>query len=51
MAGTCTTLHASALADLDPDLILTQDLCPVCALPSGHVSDALDYLGCHAEAC
>ena len=25
-----------------------QDLCRVCALPSGHVSDALDYLGCHA---
>ena len=43
------TLHARALADLDPDLILTQDLCRVCALPSGHVSDALDYLGCHAD--
>ncbi len=43
------TLHARALADLDPDLILTQDLCRVCALPSGHVSDALDFLGCHAD--
>jgi iron complex transport system substrate-binding protein len=43
------TLHARALAELDPDLILTQDLCRVCALPSGHVSDALDYLGCHAD--
>jgi iron complex transport system substrate-binding protein len=43
------TLHARALADLAPDLILTQDLCRVCALPSGHVSDALNYLGCHAE--
>ena len=43
------TLHARALAGLAPDLILTQDLCRVCALPSGHVSDALDYLGCHAE--
>jgi len=43
------TLHARALADLAPDLILTQDLCRVCALPSGHVSDALDYLGCHAD--
>jgi iron complex transport system substrate-binding protein len=43
------TLHARALAELAPDLILTQDLCRVCALPSGHVSDALDYLGCRAD--
>ncbi|HLK76729.1 MAG TPA: ABC transporter substrate-binding protein [Streptosporangiaceae bacterium] len=43
------TLHARALADLAPDLIVTQDLCRVCALPSGQVSDALDYLGCSAE--
>ena len=43
------TLHADALAGLEPDLILTQDLCRVCALPSGQVSDALEYLGCRAE--
>ena len=43
------TLHADALAGLDPDLILTQDLCRVCALPSDHVEDALHYLGCHAD--
>jgi len=43
------TLHARALAGLAPDLILTQDLCRVCALPSGHVNDALTYLGCRAE--
>ena len=43
------TLHARALAGLAPDLILTQDLCRVCALPSGQVSDALTYLGCHAD--
>ena len=43
------TLHARALAGLAPDLILTQDLCRVCALPSGQVSDALDYLGCQAD--
>jgi iron complex transport system substrate-binding protein len=43
------TLHARALAGLAPDLILTQDLCRVCAVPSGHVSEALDYLGCQAE--
>ncbi|MEE6258776.1 ABC transporter substrate-binding protein [Plantactinospora sonchi] len=43
------TLHADALADLDPELILTQDLCRVCALPSGHVENALDYLGCRSD--
>jgi iron complex transport system substrate-binding protein len=43
------TLHRDALAALDPDLILTQDLCWVCAIPSGQVDDALAYLGCRAE--
>jgi iron complex transport system substrate-binding protein len=43
------TLHADALAGLAPELILTQDLCRVCALPSDHVADALDYLGCRAD--
>jgi iron complex transport system substrate-binding protein len=43
------TLHANALAGLEPDLIVTQDLCRVCALPSGQVSDALAYLGCRAD--
>jgi iron complex transport system substrate-binding protein len=43
------TLHERALADLQPDLILTQDLCRVCALPSGQVEAALDYLGCRAR--
>jgi len=43
------TLHADALAGLAPDLILTQDLCRVCALPSGQVSTALNYLGCRAD--
>jgi iron complex transport system substrate-binding protein len=47
--GDLYTLHAEALAALAPDLILTQDLCRVCALPSGHVKEALDYLGCQAE--
>lgn len=47
--GDLYTLHAEALAELRPDLILTQDLCRVCALPSGHVDAALDYLGCHAD--
>jgi len=43
------TLHARALAALRPDLILTQDLCQVCALPAGQVDEALDYLGCQAD--
>jgi iron complex transport system substrate-binding protein len=47
--GDLYTLHADALADLRPELILTQDLCRVCAVPSGSVSDALDYLGCRAD--
>ncbi len=47
--GDLYTLHARALADLRPDLILTQDLCRVCALPSGQVEDALGYLGCQAD--
>jgi iron complex transport system substrate-binding protein len=42
-------LHQDALAGLDPDLVLTQDLCWVCALPSGTVNDALDFLGCRAD--
>jgi len=42
-------LHRDALAGLTPDLILTQDLCWVCALPSGTVSDARRFLGCSAD--
>ncbi|SOC46336.1 iron complex transport system substrate-binding protein [Blastococcus aggregatus] len=43
------TLHEGALAALDPDVILTQDLCRVCALPSGAVDAALAHLGCRAD--
>jgi iron complex transport system substrate-binding protein len=43
------TLHEDALAGLVPDLVLTQDLCWVCALPSGQVDRALAYLGCTAD--
>jgi iron complex transport system substrate-binding protein len=32
-----------------PDLILAQDLCRVCAVPSGQVEDALAELGCESE--
>lgn len=34
---------------IQPNLILAQDLCRVCAVPSGQVADALEVLGCHAE--
>ncbi|MFL6098668.1 MAG: ABC transporter substrate-binding protein [Actinomycetales bacterium] len=43
------TLHADALGGLGPELILTQDLCRVCALPTDHVEEALGYLGCSAD--
>ncbi len=42
-------LHAGALADLAPDLVITQDLCQVCALPAGTVRDALAHLGTAAD--
>jgi iron complex transport system substrate-binding protein len=43
------TLDAERIRTIRPDLILAQDLCRVCAVPSGHVEDALDQLGCTAE--
>jgi iron complex transport system substrate-binding protein len=43
------TLDEGALAELAPDLILSQDLCRVCALPTGQVDAALEHLGCVAE--
>lgn len=43
------TLNGGALAALAPDVILTQDLCRVCALPSGQVEEALTFLGCRAD--
>jgi iron complex transport system substrate-binding protein len=38
-----------AVRELRPDLVLSQDLCAVCAVPSGHVNEALAVLGCTAE--
>jgi iron complex transport system substrate-binding protein len=43
------TLDADALRAIDPDLVLTQDLCAVCAVDVAEVDQALDYLGCRAE--
>lgn len=42
-------LDRDALADIDPDLVVTQDLCRVCAVDVASVADALVYLGCAAE--
>lgn len=43
------TLDAELIRDIQPDLILAQDLCQVCAVPSGAVEEALEVLGCDAE--
>ncbi|MEO9151088.1 MAG: cobalamin-binding protein [Lapillicoccus sp.] len=42
-------LDAGALADLDADLVVTQDLCAVCAVDVSVVDEALAHLGCRAE--
>lgn len=42
-------LDKDLIQKIQPDLILCQDLCRVCAVPSGQVEDALDELGCTAE--
>ncbi len=43
------TLDTERIRSIDPDVILTQDLCRVCAVPSGAVDDALNVLGCQAD--
>jgi iron complex transport system substrate-binding protein len=43
------TLDEGALRDLDPDLVVTQDLCAVCAVDIDEVDKALEHLGCRAE--
>ena len=42
-------LDAGALAGLEADLVVTQDLCAVCAVDVSVVDDALEHLGCRAE--
>lgn len=42
-------LSADALLDLDADLVVTQDLCAVCAVDVTTVDAALAHLGCRAE--
>jgi iron complex transport system substrate-binding protein len=42
-------LDEGALAGLDADLVVTQDLCAVCAVDVSVVDDALAHLGCSAD--
>ncbi len=42
-------LDQGALAGLDADLVVTQDLCAVCAVDVSVVDDALTHLGCTAD--
>lgn len=42
------TLNDAALARCEPDLILSQDLCRVCAVASGDVEAAVERLACSA---
>lgn len=43
------TLDRDRIRAIQPDLILAQDLCEVCAVPSGAVTDALADLGCTSQ--
>jgi iron complex transport system substrate-binding protein len=43
------TLDTAHIRAVQPDLILAQDLCRVCAVPSGAVEEALAGLGCSAD--
>ena len=42
-------LDREAMLGLDASLVVTQDLCAVCAVDVSEVSEALDYLGCTAD--
>lgn len=44
-AGSLYTLDAEAIIDLDPDVILTQDLCPVCAIDLESVRGVAQRIG------
>jgi iron complex transport system substrate-binding protein len=48
-AGGLYELDDAALARIAPDLVLTQDLCRVCAVPTGDVDAALVRVGCPAN--
>ncbi len=42
-------LDRGALAEIDPELVVTQDLCAVCAVDVTEVDDALTFLACNSE--
>ncbi|MDQ1614949.1 MAG: iron complex transport system substrate-binding protein [Actinomycetota bacterium] len=42
-------LDEGALRDLNPDLVVTQDLCEVCAVDVGTVDAAMEHLGCDGQ--
>jgi iron complex transport system substrate-binding protein len=42
-------LHKDLIRKIQPDLILAQDLCRVCAVPSGQVEEALAELECDSQ--
>ena len=42
-------LDRGAFADIDPELVVTQDLCAVCAVDVSEVDAAIAYLGCTAD--
>jgi iron complex transport system substrate-binding protein len=41
-------LDSAVVNALQPNVVLTQDLCQVCALPAGEVNAAMQKLGCEA---
>jgi iron complex transport system substrate-binding protein len=43
------TLDEDAFRDIDPELVLTQDLCAVCAVDVGNVDEAMQHLGCQGQ--
>jgi iron complex transport system substrate-binding protein len=42
-------LDKELIQKIQPDLIIAQDLCRVCAVPSGQVQEALAELGCESQ--
>ena len=42
-------LDRGAFSDIDPTLVVTQDLCAVCAVDVSEVDEAIAWLGCSAD--
>ena len=42
-------LDRDAFSEIDPTMVITQDLCAVCAVDVTEVDDAMKYLGCDSE--